>query len=193
MTSIWRLADRGCLFLVISKWHEASCSRLDAATSTNCQGDFRWFWGCCSNRWYENTSLGWDSASTHKLCYQQCEEIPIWVSSTSWFIPLNRLVLCHYFISADMSGYTLIWVNGEEVSLLLVGDDGSYENTSKNLFGGAHGQSNDSPSHLAAATMRIMSALQTNLDGKWKLCRDPALTELFLMNNIHHMVWSIRK
>jgi hypothetical protein len=34
---------------------------------------------------------------------------------------LNRLVLCHYFISANMSGHNFIWVNGEVVSLLLVG------------------------------------------------------------------------
>jgi exocyst complex protein 7 len=71
---------------------------------------------------------------------------------------------------------------------LLVGDDGSYQNTLNYLSGGAQGQSDDSPSHLAAATMRIMSALQTNLDGKSKLCRDPALTWFFLMNDIHCMV-----
>lgn len=88
----WGFADRGCLFLIISEWHEASCSRFDTATSTNCQGDFWWFWGCCSNRCYKNTSLGWDCASAHKLCYQLCE-IPIWVSSTSWFILL--IVLCY--------------------------------------------------------------------------------------------------
>ena len=76
---------------------------------------------------------------------------------------------------------------------MLVGDDGSYQNTLNHLFGGAQGQSNDSPSHLAAATMRIMSVLQTNLDGKSKLYRDPALTQLFLMNNIHYMVRSVRK
>jgi len=68
---------------------------------------------------------------------------------------------------------------------LLVGGDGSYQNTLNHLFGGAQGQSNDPSSHLAAATMCIMSALQTNLDGKSELCRDTALTQLFLMNNIH--------
>jgi hypothetical protein len=192
MTLVWRLADRGCLFLVISKWHEASCSRLDTLTSTNYQGGSRWDWGCCSNRCDKNTSLGWDSGSAHKLCYQLCE-LPIWVSLTSWFILLNYLRLCHFFISANMSHHNLIWVNGEEVSLLLVSDDSSYRNPLNHLFGSVQGQSNDSPSHLAAATMCIMSALQTNLDGKSKLYRDPALTRLFLMNNIHHMVWSVIK
>lgn len=41
--------------------------------------------------------------------------------------------------------------------------------------------------------MRIMQALQTNLDGKSKQYRDPALTQLFLMNNIHYMVRSVRR
>ncbi|KAJ6892645.1 hypothetical protein NC651_025757 [Populus alba x Populus x berolinensis] len=41
--------------------------------------------------------------------------------------------------------------------------------------------------------MRIMQALQTNLDGKSKQYRDPALTHLFLMNNIHYMVRSVRR
>lgn len=41
--------------------------------------------------------------------------------------------------------------------------------------------------------MRIMQALQTNLDGKSKQYKDPALTHLFLMNNIHYMVRSVRR
>jgi len=41
--------------------------------------------------------------------------------------------------------------------------------------------------------MRIMQALQTNLDGKSKQYRDPALTHLFLMNNIHYIVPSVRR
>jgi exocyst complex protein 7 len=35
--------------------------------------------------------------------------------------------------------------------------------------------------------------LQTNLDNKAKLYRDPALTHIFLMNNIHYMVRSVRR
>lgn len=38
-----------------------------------------------------------------------------------------------------------------------------------------------------------MQALQINLDGKSKQYRDPALTHLFLMNNIHYIVRSVRR
>jgi len=68
----------------------------------------------------------------------------------------------------------------------------SYQSTLKQLFqefeaGG------DSNSQLAKVTMRIMQALQSNLDGKSKQYKDPALTYLFLMNNIHYMVRSVRR
>ncbi|CAK9862856.1 unnamed protein product [Sphagnum jensenii] len=46
----------------------------------------------------------------------------------------------------------------------------------------------DGESLLAAAMMPIMPVRQTNLDGKSKLHEDAALTELFLMNDIHYMV-----
>ncbi|KAK8595460.1 hypothetical protein V6N13_016827 [Hibiscus sabdariffa] len=67
-----------------------------------------------------------------------------------------------------------------------------YQSTLKQLFqefetGGEKG------SQLASVTMRIMQALQTNLDGKSKQYKDPALTHLFLMNNIHYMVRSVRR
>ncbi|PHT66559.1 hypothetical protein T459_30984 [Capsicum annuum] len=41
--------------------------------------------------------------------------------------------------------------------------------------------------------MRIMQDLQTNLDGKSKRYKDPALTNLCLISNIHYMVRSIRR
>jgi exocyst complex protein 7 len=66
----------------------------------------------------------------------------------------------------------------------------SYQSTLSQLFGDGEPAEK---SHLAAATMRIMSVLQTNLDGKSKLYKDPALTQLFLMNNIHYMVKSVRR
>lgn len=50
-----------------------------------------------------------------------------------------------------------------------------------------------SPSYLASATMRIMQVLQSNLEGKAKLYKDPAMSHLFLMNNIHYMVKSVRR
>ncbi|PHT32681.1 Exocyst complex component EXO70A1 [Capsicum baccatum] len=41
--------------------------------------------------------------------------------------------------------------------------------------------------------MRIMQDLQTNLDGKSKRYKDPALTKLCLISNIHYMVRSVRR
>ncbi|XP_074312386.1 exocyst complex component EXO70A1-like [Silene latifolia] len=67
-----------------------------------------------------------------------------------------------------------------------------YQSTLKQLFQEFE-QSQDANSQLASVTMRIMQALQTNLDGKSKQYRDPALTHLFLMNNIHYIVRSVRR
>lgn len=67
-----------------------------------------------------------------------------------------------------------------------------YQSTLKQLFQEFE-KGDDSNSQLAAVTMRIMQALQTNLDGKSKQYRDPSLTHLFLMNNIHYMVRSVRR
>lgn len=67
-----------------------------------------------------------------------------------------------------------------------------YQSTLKQLFQEFESK-DDSNSQLAAVTMRIMQALQTNLDGKSKQYRDPSLTHLFLMNNIHYMVRSVRR
>ncbi|XP_009623413.1 exocyst complex component EXO70A1-like [Nicotiana tabacum] len=67
-----------------------------------------------------------------------------------------------------------------------------YQSTLKQLFQEFE-NGGDSNSQLAAVTMRIMQALQSNLDGKSKQYKDPALTHLFLMNNIHYMVRSVRR
>ncbi|KAL9225021.1 hypothetical protein vseg_000993 [Gypsophila vaccaria] len=67
-----------------------------------------------------------------------------------------------------------------------------YQSTLKQLFQEFE-QAQDANSQLASVTMRIMQALQTNLDGKSKQYRDPALTHLFLMNNIHYIVRSVRR
>ncbi|KAK4480435.1 hypothetical protein RD792_013508 [Penstemon davidsonii] len=66
-----------------------------------------------------------------------------------------------------------------------------YQSTLKQLF--QEFENGDSNSQLAAVTTRIMQALQTNLDGKSKQYRDASLTHLFLMNNIHYMVRSVRR
>jgi len=68
----------------------------------------------------------------------------------------------------------------------------SYQSTLKQLFQ-EFDQGEDANSQLARVTMRIMQALQNNLDGKSKQYKDPALTHLFLMNNIHYIVRSVRR
>ncbi|KAL7252652.1 hypothetical protein ACSBR1_007257 [Camellia fascicularis] len=67
-----------------------------------------------------------------------------------------------------------------------------YQSTLKQLFQEFE-SGEETNSQLASVTMRIMQALQTNLDGKSKQYKDPALTNLFLMNNIHYMVRSVRR
>ncbi|MCD7455242.1 hypothetical protein HAX54_027454 [Datura stramonium] len=66
-----------------------------------------------------------------------------------------------------------------------------YQSTLKQLFGdNDDGHSKD---QLGVITTRILQALQSNLDGKSKQYKDPALTQLFLMNNIHYIVRSVRR
>ncbi|CAN6335622.1 unnamed protein product [Urochloa humidicola] len=48
-------------------------------------------------------------------------------------------------------------------------------------------------SHLGGVIMKIMQTLQNNLNGKSKQYKDPALSHIFLMNNLHCMVLSIRR
>ncbi|KAK7279098.1 hypothetical protein RJT34_24142 [Clitoria ternatea] len=66
-----------------------------------------------------------------------------------------------------------------------------YRSTLNQLFQGFEGEGDSS--QLASVTMRILQALKTNLDGKSKQYRDPALMHLFLMNNIHYIVRSVRR
>ncbi|XP_078164351.1 exocyst complex component EXO70A1-like [Carex rostrata] len=68
-----------------------------------------------------------------------------------------------------------------------------YQSTLKQLFQESGTSGDESHSQLATVTMRIMQALQTNLDAKSKQYKDQALTSLFLMNNIHYMVRSVRR
>lgn len=67
----------------------------------------------------------------------------------------------------------------------------SYQFTLKQLF--QEFDPGDPEAQLASVTTRIMQALQNNLDGKSKQYKDPALTQLFLMNNIHYIVRSVRR
>ncbi|KAI4348891.1 hypothetical protein L6164_009557 [Bauhinia variegata] len=66
-----------------------------------------------------------------------------------------------------------------------------YQSTLKLLF--QEFDASDTDAQLAAVTTRIMQALQNNLDGKSKQYKDPALTQLFLMNNVHYIVRSVRR
>nr|XP_043616167.1 exocyst complex component EXO70A1-like [Erigeron canadensis] len=67
-----------------------------------------------------------------------------------------------------------------------------YQSTLKQLFQEFE-KGDDSNAQLASVTMRIMQALQTNLEEKSKQYKDPALTNLFLVNNIHYMVRSVHR
>lgn len=67
----------------------------------------------------------------------------------------------------------------------------SYQSTLKQLF--QEFDKSDPEDKLASVTTRIMTALQNNLDGKSKQYKDPALTQIFLMNNIHYIVRSVRR
>ncbi|CAI5484385.1 unnamed protein product [Closterium sp. Yama58-4] len=60
-----------------------------------------------------------------------------------------------------------------------------YQATMQELFGREN--------LFGEATIRIFAALHANLERKSKLYRDPALTQLFLMNNVHYIVHSVRK
>ncbi|KAL4295601.1 hypothetical protein GQ457_12G012460 [Hibiscus cannabinus] len=67
----------------------------------------------------------------------------------------------------------------------------NYKTTLEQLFQEFEG--GDPEVQLKNLTKRIMEALQTNLDGKSKQYKDPALTQLFLMNNVHYIVRSVRR
>lgn len=66
-----------------------------------------------------------------------------------------------------------------------------YQSTLKQLF--QEFDASDPDALLASVTTRMMQALQNNLDGKSKQYRDPSLTHLFLMNNIHYIVRSVQR
>lgn len=67
-----------------------------------------------------------------------------------------------------------------------------YQSTLKQLFQ-EFKREDGTGSELAAVTMSIMQAVQNNLDAKAKQYKDPALMHIFLMNNIHYIVKSVRR
>ncbi|XP_066356748.1 exocyst complex component EXO70A1-like [Miscanthus floridulus] len=67
-----------------------------------------------------------------------------------------------------------------------------YQSTLKILFQQPQSGS-ETESQLAIITMKIMQAFQNNLNGKSKQYKDPALSHIFLMNNLHYMVTFVRR
>ncbi|RCV36142.1 hypothetical protein SETIT_7G295900v2 [Setaria italica] len=67
-----------------------------------------------------------------------------------------------------------------------------YQSTLKILFQQSE-TSGGAESYLAGVIVKIMQALQNNLNGKSKQYKDPALSHIFLMNNLHCMVMSVRR
>jgi exocyst complex protein 7 len=51
----------------------------------------------------------------------------------------------------------------------------------------------DTEFQLGVVLTKIMQALKNNLDGKSKQYKDPALMCIFLANNVHYMVTSVRR
>ena len=71
-------------------------------------------------------------------------------------------------------------------------DLNSYQSTLQILFQQSETCS-EAESQLAVVIMKIMQALQNNLNGKSKQYKDSALSHIFLMNNLHYMVTSVRR
>ena len=71
-------------------------------------------------------------------------------------------------------------------------DLNSYQSTLQILFQQSETGS-EAESQLAVVIMKIMQDLQNNLNGKSKQYKDPSLSHIFLMNNLHYMVTSVRR
>lgn len=68
----------------------------------------------------------------------------------------------------------------------------SYRSKLKILFQQSETGS-ETKSQLADVITKIMQSLQNNLNEKSKQYKDPALSHIFLMNNLHYMVMSVRR
>ncbi|XP_051149019.1 exocyst complex component EXO70A1-like [Andrographis paniculata] len=66
-----------------------------------------------------------------------------------------------------------------------------YRLTLLKLFKELH--DNNAEEQLTNITTRIIQALQTNLEGKAKQYKDPAFSHIFLMNNMHQLVRTVRR
>lgn len=109
---------------------------------------------------------------------------------TPSFSSLSEVQLLIFFLYSHKNISELILCTAHWQTFVF--DLSSYQSTLKILFQEFETGS-ETESQLAVVTMKIMQALQNNLDGKSKQYKDPALTYIFLMNNIHYMVRSVRR
>lgn len=108
----------------------------------------------------------------------------------TWFLKEELYILAFCYSKFLLLDLDLIVFTIFTISLWILNVT-SYQSTLKQLF--HEFDPNDPEGQLAIVTTRIMQALQSNLDGKSKQYKDPALTQLFLMNNIHYIVRSVRR
>nr|CAB3463139.1 unnamed protein product [Digitaria exilis] len=86
---------------------------------------------------------------------------------------------------------TMSALNIEEEFRQLMGTY-SYRSKLKILFQQSE-TGTETKSQLADVITKIMQSLQNNLNEKSKQYKDPALSHIFLMNNLHYMVMSVRR
>lgn len=90
--------------------------------------------------------------------------------------PLTRYVMNYIKLACD---YT-------DTLKLVYGDNTTEARSREDRF------TREESSPLANQISRLAQVLQANLEGKAKMYRDPALTHLFLMNNIHYVVQKVK-
>lgn len=97
--------------------------------------------------------------------------------------PLTRYVMNYIKLACDYTD-TLKLVYNDTTASPRGGHSPDYRDT--DTF------TREESSPLANQISRLVQVLQTNLEGKAKMYRDPALTHLFLMNNVHYLVQKVK-
>lgn len=101
--------------------------------------------------------------------------------------PLNRYVMNYIKLLCDYTEtLKLLFGKKKEVPKLL-GDDPELPGYGDDYRGGR-----EELSPLAVQINWLMHVLQNNLETKSKIHKDPALSSLFLMNNVHYMVQKVK-
>ncbi|KAH8973561.1 hypothetical protein BDL97_01G053900 [Sphagnum fallax] len=103
--------------------------------------------------------------------------------------PLSRYVMNYIKLLCEYKGTLeqLFREKNKDGMSLSGTDDGELD-----VLGGDDGDRIERKSWLAVQIHRLIHVLHNNLDGKSKVYRDPALTYLFLMNNIHYIVQKVK-